>query len=209
MPTVTFYNLSRDKKKSIYDAAREEFTRVSFNDASINKIINKAGISRGSFYQYFTDKEDIYYYVLDKEHSKIVKIVKKISEKVNGDIFKIYRELFVDISNRMVKGSNKCFVRMVMFNMDFKSNNFLSKKEDNEKPFVDLIKYFDFKSLGVNKEEDMFIVLDMFNVILIHNLVMILKLNVDPMYAYNKFDIQLSILKNGLYRKEMNNDKNI
>lgn len=209
MPTVTFYNLSSDKQKNIYDAAREEFTRVSFNDASINKIINKAGISRGSFYQYFTDKEDIYCYVLDKEHSKLAKVIKNLSEKTDGNIFEIYKELFLDISNKMIKGSNKNFVRMIMFNMDFKSNNFMPKPKSSKHPFTDIIKYFNLDSLNVKSDEDVFVIIDMFNIILIHNLVMMLKLDVDLMCAYNKFNAQLSILKDGLYRKEMNNDKNI
>ena len=49
MPTNTFFNLPIEKKKKIMNAAKSEFVEYSFYDASINRIIKNAGISRGSF----------------------------------------------------------------------------------------------------------------------------------------------------------------
>lgn len=66
MPNVTFYRLPEDKQKRIYDAAVEEFSEYRFTDASINRIVKTAEIPRGSFYQYFRDKEDLYLYVLEQ-----------------------------------------------------------------------------------------------------------------------------------------------
>ncbi|MBS4031575.1 MAG: TetR/AcrR family transcriptional regulator [Clostridiales bacterium] len=64
MPKDTFNNLSAEKKRIIFDAAVQEFSTRRFSEASINQIIKTAGISRGSFYQYFNDKEDIYLYMI-------------------------------------------------------------------------------------------------------------------------------------------------
>ncbi len=64
MPKETFLKLPPEKKKAIFDAAVAEFSENSFSNASINKIVKEAGIPRGSFYQYFEDKEDVYVYVL-------------------------------------------------------------------------------------------------------------------------------------------------
>jgi len=66
LPTETFANLSESKRKRIFDAAVQEFAARRFSEASINQIIKGAGISRGSFYQYFADKEDLYLYVLSE-----------------------------------------------------------------------------------------------------------------------------------------------
>ncbi|WP_082383880.1 TetR/AcrR family transcriptional regulator [Lacticaseibacillus thailandensis] len=41
-------------------AAKTEFTRAVFAKASISNIIELAGVPRGSFYQYFEDKQDIF-----------------------------------------------------------------------------------------------------------------------------------------------------
>ncbi|MEQ8174611.1 MAG: TetR/AcrR family transcriptional regulator [Syntrophomonadaceae bacterium] len=66
MPKETFHNLSEEKKKRIFDAAVQEFSERRFSDASINQIIKNAGIPKGSFYQYFADKEDIYLYMVEQ-----------------------------------------------------------------------------------------------------------------------------------------------
>lgn len=58
MPKETFYHLKEEKKQKIIQAIENEFCRVPFAEASINRIIEEAKIPRGSFYQYFEDKED-------------------------------------------------------------------------------------------------------------------------------------------------------
>lgn len=64
MPTDTFFNLSDEKKRRILEAAIDEFAEYRFSDASINRIVKNADISRGSFYQYFLDKEDLYLFIM-------------------------------------------------------------------------------------------------------------------------------------------------
>ena len=64
MPTLTFDRLDPAKKERLMNALIDEFSQVPFSQASINRIIKEAGIPRGSFYQYFADKEDAYRTVL-------------------------------------------------------------------------------------------------------------------------------------------------
>lgn len=66
MPTPTYYNLPVEKQNRILDAAIDEFSRYHFAGASINRMIKAAGIPRGSFYQYFKDKEDLYIFIIQK-----------------------------------------------------------------------------------------------------------------------------------------------
>ena len=65
MPTDTFFNLSVEKRDKILDAAFTEFSTYTYEQSSIANIIKKAGIPRGSFYQYFEDKKDLYKYILE------------------------------------------------------------------------------------------------------------------------------------------------
>ena len=60
MPSKTFLNLPEEKRQKLLKAATDEFSNTSFFDASINKIINNANISRGSFYMYFEGKEELF-----------------------------------------------------------------------------------------------------------------------------------------------------
>lgn len=64
MPQETFFNLPDDKRNSIISAAIDEFSTASYNTASINQICKKANIAKGSFYQYFLDKLDLYVYIM-------------------------------------------------------------------------------------------------------------------------------------------------
>jgi TetR/AcrR family transcriptional regulator len=64
MPKQTFYNLEKEKKDRLLEACFEEFSQYTFTESSINRIIKSAEISRGSFYQYFENKEDCYMEVL-------------------------------------------------------------------------------------------------------------------------------------------------
>ena len=65
MPTERFYRLPEAKKQVIRQAAIKEFARVPFEKASINQIIQNADISRGSFYTYFEDKQDVVRYIFE------------------------------------------------------------------------------------------------------------------------------------------------
>lgn len=74
MPTQTFFSLNQDKQTHIYDAALRVFTRTPYEKVSIQNILDEADIPRGSFYQYFTDKEDLYLYLCQEVDRKSIHI---------------------------------------------------------------------------------------------------------------------------------------
>ena len=55
-----FAKLPPEQQRSIYQAALDEFTTHGFHEASLNRVIEAAGISKGSMYYYFDGKEDLY-----------------------------------------------------------------------------------------------------------------------------------------------------
>jgi AcrR family transcriptional regulator len=64
MPKETFFNLPEEKRKAILDIAIEEFAHNIYKDASISNIAARAGVAKGSLYQYFEDKRELYFYLL-------------------------------------------------------------------------------------------------------------------------------------------------
>lgn len=64
MPKQTFFNLPQDKRDRIIDVAIDEFAENEYRTASISHMVDQADIAKGSFYQYFADKEDLYRYIL-------------------------------------------------------------------------------------------------------------------------------------------------
>lgn len=71
MPKKTFFNLSQDKKQNIIDTVYDLFIENKYEDVNIRLITKKAGISIGSFYQYFYDKDDLYLYLQTEIEKKI------------------------------------------------------------------------------------------------------------------------------------------
>lgn len=60
-----FYKLESEKKNLIIRTALEEFSTRDFDQASINQISKKAGLSAGNLYYYFENKEDLYMTVVE------------------------------------------------------------------------------------------------------------------------------------------------
>lgn len=95
MPKETFLNLSEEKKRKIFDAAVDEFAVHRFSEASINQIIKNAEISRGSFYQYFNDKEDLYLYILTEIGKEKIEVIERVGQPdPDADFFKTYLYMY-------------------------------------------------------------------------------------------------------------------
>jgi TetR/AcrR family transcriptional regulator len=65
MPKPTFLNLPAEKRDSICAVAIEVFLEDGYDNASITQIVARAGIAKGSFYQYFEDKADLFRYLIE------------------------------------------------------------------------------------------------------------------------------------------------
>lgn len=72
MPKPTFLNLPEEKRKAFVEIALEEFASNDYNTASVSKIVEKAGIAKGSVYQYFEDKQDLFLYLLDVANQEMM-----------------------------------------------------------------------------------------------------------------------------------------
>ena len=94
MPTTTFLNLPPEKQERLLDAATRELSEKPYNEASINKIIQEAGVPRGSFYMYFQDKEDLFRYLVRGYMDQMVMLLEESLLREQGDIFAALLRLF-------------------------------------------------------------------------------------------------------------------
>ncbi len=60
MPFPRFEKLDAEKRTRLMETAAREFATHGFNDASINRILDQARISKGAAYYYFADKADLF-----------------------------------------------------------------------------------------------------------------------------------------------------
>ncbi|MCD4714792.1 MAG: TetR/AcrR family transcriptional regulator [Clostridiales bacterium] len=128
MPKDTFYNLPQEKRERIIEAALMEFEDNSFDQASTNKIIEQSGISKGSFYQYFEDKKDLYKHLIQlMVEAKLKYITPAMQNPFNHDFFEVIHDMneaglkfavdqprFLKIGSRLMQDKNHVLYREII-----------------------------------------------------------------------------------------------
>lgn len=199
MPSKTFYNLSEEKKKKIILAAKEEFSKKLYQEASLNQIIKESNISRGSFYMYFNDKEELYFYLLDEYKSKFEKIIKNTIEKNNGEVFSSFQEFFSIISI-ILKDKNYEFEKNIFKNMNYFIENQLLKKEPDSIPEDYIYEYIDKEKLVLTKKEEILHLLHIIIMLSINNLTRLIHSPDDSEIVKKFYNDQLLLLKKAFYK---------
>jgi len=96
IPTKTFENLPKEKQDRIINASITEFSKRSFDDSKLSNIIKESKIPRGSFYQYFIDKRDLYLYIMEvTKNIKMKYMEDAFSEAGQIPFLDLFRKLFV------------------------------------------------------------------------------------------------------------------
>lgn len=128
MPTATFFRLPEEKRERLIEACWAELTRVRFTEVSINRIITAAHIPRGSFYQYFEDKEDLIRYLLEDMRTYFVELLKSILIQAQGDLFALPLMAYDRFISR--KGHTDpmltLFIRLLVLNKGLDLQSFIS-----------------------------------------------------------------------------------
>ena len=83
----TFFNLVSDKQVLILREAVREFGDYGFRQASVNRIVERTGIAKGSLYQYFANKEAIFLYVFGHFAELIKQTVREAAGVGEDDFF--------------------------------------------------------------------------------------------------------------------------
>jgi AcrR family transcriptional regulator len=67
MPRPRFFKLAPEKRAFILQRAGDEFVERGYQGASLNRLLEAANLSKGSFYYYFDDRDDLFAAVLENE----------------------------------------------------------------------------------------------------------------------------------------------
>jgi AcrR family transcriptional regulator len=95
MARARFDRLSPEKQEAILAAAADEFAARGFEGASINRIIERAGSSKGALYYYFEDKADLLATVVRRALDRVLAAVEwpRLEEFTAEDYWDRVREL--------------------------------------------------------------------------------------------------------------------
>ena len=113
-----------NKKEAILKAALIEFSSNDFENASVNKIIKDANTSKGNFYYYFNNKEELYIELLKEAWHKKAEFMNSIHEKdffdhlekqvMAGILFSRENPEYYQLSRRFAKEKNKTIFNRVL-----------------------------------------------------------------------------------------------
>ena len=87
MPTKVFIDLDKEKQDRIIDAAINEFAEYGYENSSTNRIVKTCGISKGSLFKYFENKEELYFYLIDTISVQMASEILPDLEKLPKDLF--------------------------------------------------------------------------------------------------------------------------
>lgn len=95
MPKDTFLNLPEQKRHLIENAAINEFAAWGFDNASINRIVAQCQIAKGSFYQYFEDKKDLFKHLIARFSEKKFEYISPVLLNPKAhDFFTLLAEMY-------------------------------------------------------------------------------------------------------------------
>jgi len=106
------------KEKNLYEAAYELFTTKGIYDTSIDDIVKKAGVAKGTFYLYFMNKYDIIDRIILKKASAIIeKAVKNTEDKTLSN----YVDLVISVIDYIIEylKENKKLLKLIHKNLSW------------------------------------------------------------------------------------------
>lgn len=96
MPFETFYNLPLEKQNRIIEAAIAEFAGKGYKRASIESIAKGAGVAKGSMYQYFENKKELYFYLIDIAIQMRTNFMSgQINQRQDGSFFNLLENMLI------------------------------------------------------------------------------------------------------------------
>jgi AcrR family transcriptional regulator len=156
MPTKTFFNLPEEKQRKLLEAIHSEFSRVPFDEVSINQIVRMAGIPRGSFYQYFRDKQDMLQYLLSDYQAMLCQHALASLKQTGGDLFQMFLNILDFTYAFVTEERNNAFFKNIFSDIRINAD-FLRQQVGGETfgGFAEiLIPYINMDMLDIRSKED-------------------------------------------------------
>ena len=201
MPSDTFLRLNDEKKKKLIDASFKEFSLYNFNDVSINRIIKEAGISRGSFYMYFVDKKDLYFYLLEQHLEILINNMKNDLIKNKGDLFKMFQDNIKEEYNSF-KNNNINFFKKSLENITIMEESKKTFGFRDKRLLKELIPNINLELLNDNAKKHIEVIFAINMHLLMVTLMKLLKSDSLDEEILKDYYEQLNILKYGCMKKE-------
>lgn len=201
MPKETFFNLDESKRNKIMEAAMVEFQQNPLRKSRVSNIIKGASIPRGSFYQYFEDLDDLYYYVIDESFETIYHAGTRFSD-VTDDLFEFSIISFEYDYKGFIDDKRHQFMMNVFKSISTNEEYIVNFKKMRRDYIMGILDKMDLSGIRLTKEEDL---------IKMYRMIQELKRSVihrsivhdsSKEVVFEEFRWFLDIIKNGLMKEE-------
>lgn len=202
MPKPTFFNLPKEKQETLIFSIKKEFSRVPLYEASIANIVKDANIPRGSFYQYFEDKEDAFYYLLEQSTKTNGDRFISLLKETNGDIFKTFQTIFKTVLKEFKDKENHQFFKNAFLHMNYRTETIFNEMFNGprfKRNFTEVSEVINTKQLKISKEIEVIYVVHIVIVMTVHHLMINIVKDNSIEEAVNDYEIEMNLLKRGLY----------
>jgi len=201
MPKDTFFNLPEAKRLKILKSAREEFTENELYKSRVSNIIKNAGIPRGSFYQYFEDLDDLYYYVIEDVFDHMFSVGEKYAEDTS-DLFEFSVNSFEYDYDAYTNDKKHRFMMNVLKSISVNEEYIELHKKKRTDYILGILAKFDLSNIRFTSQEELIKMYQMIQDVkrnVIHKSLMD-KLSKEE--AKKEIYFYIDILRNGLMKEE-------
>ena len=200
----TFYNLPEEKRQRVTEAIVDEFANAEDDKVSINRIVQKANISRGSFYQYFDDKLDLVEVLIRSYLNLVVDDLRRAIISSDGDIFYTFECVYDIIIGLSKDERNRKVLRNLISNIRA-NNNLVSdyivkryiKQYKSIEEFINITDEFSRKSFRFKSDEDLTYLQQILTSVLKNEIYNFYVFDTDPEETKARYLRKLYIIKRG------------
>ncbi len=201
MPKDTFFNLDESKREKIVKAAKAEFLNNPLRKARVSNIVTEASIPRGSFYQYFEDLDDLYYYIVEQVFAEIFDAGFMYSE-MTDDLFEFAKISFDFDYQGFRKESRHKYMSNVFRSISGNSEYLELFNKKRTKYIEDILDRLDLSNIKFNTRDEHIKMYQMIQELKISVINRTMQKNLSKEEAYGEFEWYLDILKNGILKEE-------
>ena len=85
---ATFDNLPDEKRERVLAEATREFAEHGYHQASVNRIVSRLGIAKGSLFKYFGNKQGLFECLFERSIDRLKRPLKAIRDDADADFFR-------------------------------------------------------------------------------------------------------------------------
>lgn len=200
MALEAFNNLKEKKKANIFSAIARCLRNTSYDELSVNEIVREADISRGSFYNYFLDKNDAVKSMVNNDLRKYFDMYMDAIREANNMLFEGTKNVYKSISDSLRDKINLTVMRNLKFFSELVFESIKSKKY--EEKLDEIVQWLIDNTLEGQKylttKKKMSNVLDMIIILIMNAIFSHTMINDEVLVENSDFEYKLSILEKGI-----------